>query len=160
MLIIWIFASPVYRMIKYTLETPPHLDSHSLPPSLSPSLSLIQKVESTNMKISTVPTMQLPFVLLLGNIRWENKWNLAATFITKSLEIPLLNFESSWDILIFSHFPDFVINQGSPLCPCNACLICINKYWERGGNFFSVSTRNLSMRVVPFQFSRFQVHFF
>lgn len=103
---------------------------------LPSSFSLIYKFESPNMKISTVQITQLPFILLLGNICWENKWNLAAMFIPKSLEIPLLHFESSWDILIFRHFPNVVINQSSPLYPCNSCLICINKYWDTVWVFF------------------------
>lgn len=108
------------------------------------SLFLTQKVESTNMKKLTVQIMQLSFFMLLGNICWKIKWSWAATFVTKSLEIPLLHFESSWDTLIFSHFLDVVINQGSSLHPGDSCLICINKYWEVVSTDFSfVLTREL-----------------
>lgn len=105
--------------------------------SFSLFLFLTQKVESTNMKKLAVSITQLSFFMLFGTICWKNKWSRAATFVTKSLEIPLLHFESSWDALIFSHFPDVVINQGSSLHPCDSCLICINKYWEVVSKNFS-----------------------
>jgi hypothetical protein len=74
------------------------IHSYSLSHSLSLSFSsppLIKKFESTNMKISTVEIKQLSFFMLFENICWKNKWSWAATFVTKSLEIPLLHFESS-----------------------------------------------------------------
>lgn len=102
--------------------------------------------------------MQLSFFMLSGDIFWKNKWSWTATFVTKSLEIPLLHFESSWDTLIFSHFLDVVINQGSSLQPCDSCLICINKYQEVMSTSFSLFL-NKKLKQVAWHSSYLEVKY-
>lgn len=81
-------------------------------------------------KISCSDYAAVSFSCSLGIFAGKINGSWAATFVTKSLEIPLLHFESSWDTRTFSYFLDVVINQGSSLQACDSCLICINKHWE------------------------------